>query len=190
MHYGREKAQFCDERDGQKYVYVTINAQTWMAENLNFNAPGSVCYGNNPSNCTTYGRLYTWNAAMSGAISSNAVPSGRQGVCPAGWHFPSDAEWTVLMNHAGSRAHRLRASSGWYSNNGIDEFGFSALPGGTGNSNDDNNFWGVDSRGLWWSATEENSALAHYLHTYGSYATVFRECYHKWLLHSVRCVRD
>jgi len=112
-----------DSRDGEKYKTVRIGKQTWMAENLNYNATGSKCYDNKPVNCDKYGRLYNWSAAQS--------------ACPVGWHLPSDSEWTRLTDFVGSSAgKKLKSTRDWNKNgNGTDEYGFSALPGGNGNSN-------------------------------------------------------
>ncbi|MFI4955126.1 MAG: FISUMP domain-containing protein, partial [Gammaproteobacteria bacterium] len=90
-----------DMRDGKQYKTVCIGNQTWMAENLNYDASGSVCYNNDPANCAIYGRLYDWNTIMQGALSSTSVPSGVQGVCPKGWHVPSKAEFDTLMMFLG-----------------------------------------------------------------------------------------
>ena len=89
-----------DERDGQKYATVCIDKQTWMAENLRYDAPGK-CYNDDPALCKKYGRLYDWNTAMQGAASTSASPSGVQGICPKGWHLPSRAECFVLFNYYG-----------------------------------------------------------------------------------------
>jgi len=180
-----------DPRDGQSYRVITIGNQTWMAENLNYDIPGvstDVCYNNNSINCTTYGRLYTWSTVMDGASSSTLSPSGVQGICPSGWHVPSDAEWTTLTDLVGSSAGtKLKSSSGWGwdGGNGTDDYGFSALPGG-----------GIDNAGYggsWWSATEndaEGAWSAWYRSMVYGNDGVSRGNYDKKHLFSLRCVRD
>jgi uncharacterized protein (TIGR02145 family) len=145
---------FTDERDDKIYKYVTIGAQTWMAENLNFDVSGSVCYDDDESNCGIYGRLYSWHNVMDGAGASSLNPSGVRGICPAGWHIPSSAEWTVLTDFVGGMpGTNLMATSGCSGGgNGTDKFGFSAMPGGSGlHSGSFRDDAGV--RGFWWSAT-------------------------------------
>jgi uncharacterized protein (TIGR02145 family) len=90
--------------DGNVYNTVLIGDQCWMAENLNTtrDAAGNnitrYCYNNDSERCEQYGGLYTWHTLMNGQSSSNGNPSGVQGICPAGWHVPSDAEWTQLLD--------------------------------------------------------------------------------------------
>jgi len=182
-HYGKDKAQFCDERDGKKYVYVPIGGKNWMAENLNYNAYGSKCY----DNCNTYGRSYNWNTAINN-------------VCPQGWHLPSDAEWNTLTQAVGGTgdnfltgaAKPLKTIEGWDKGNGYiagtDLYGFSALPGGfTGT---DDQFLSVTIDGFWWSSTKYNddTAYARFMRFWDS--DVGRVSSIKVDMFSVRCVED
>ena len=97
-----ETDSITDARDSQKYLVVKIGTEWWMAENLNYSDTGSVYYNNDSiSYADVYGRLYTWTSMMKGAASSIAVPSGVQGVCPSGWHIPSNAEWNNLIADLG-----------------------------------------------------------------------------------------
>jgi len=84
---GGNSKSFTDSRDGKQYKIVTIGKQTWMAENLNFNAKDSKCYDNKPANCDKYGRLYNWETARK--------------ICPKGWHLPNHAELAQLMKFIG-----------------------------------------------------------------------------------------
>ena len=107
---------FTDSRGGGKtYKWVKIDTQIWMAENLNHNAIGSKC-GNaggvgttlvlftdaNTAACDNFGRLYTWETAIAlpgcnGEICASRISANHQGVCPTGWHIPSEADWNKLM---------------------------------------------------------------------------------------------
>ena len=166
--YAQWKEGFTDGRDGKVYAKVTIGTQTWFAENLNYDVPDNttdVCYNNSNDNCVKYGRLYNWSTAMNGVSSSNKVPSEVQGVCPVGWHLPSNGEWTQLTDYVGGTSKagtKLKSSAGWNSYSGVpfgtDEYGFSALPGGSGYS--DGYFINAGYYGDWWSATESNAVNA------------------------------
>jgi uncharacterized protein (TIGR02145 family) len=170
---------FTDPRDGKVYRTVKIGNQVWMAENLNFDCPGSKCYGNYP-NAKKYGRLYDWATAKK--------------ACPPGWHLPSKEEWQILVDFAGSykfAGKKLKAKSGWNKNgNGTDEFDFSALPGGYGYSRSGDRFYDVGDGGYWWSASEYSSYYA-----YGRYMLCISDDAY-WDdgnndgLFSVRCVQD
>lgn len=194
-------AVLTDSRDGQTYAIVTIGTQTWMAENLNYDAgTGSYCENSDTSNCDTYGRLYEWSVAMNGASSSDATPSGVQGVCPSGWHLPSDAEWDTLLNYviANSQAtdksnvgKYLKANSLlWNFSSGItndDSFGFSALPGG--NYYDDS-FDGQGNSGYWWASNEDGSDNANYRNLYYEDGNFDKDNYNKSYAFSVRCLKN
>jgi len=171
---GVKKGSFTDSRDGRSYKTLKFGNQTWMAENLGYNADGSKCYENNESNCQKYGRLYNWNTALN--------------ACPKGWHLPSGEEWKILIDLVGGdkvAGNILKAASGW---DGVDAIGFSALPGHRGWS--DGDFSDPGHGGYWWSASEGNSDVAYnYRMAYGiEYA--FLEHNVKGSLLSVRCLQD
>jgi len=210
-HYGKAKSYFTDERDGKKYVFTRISKegsiydprtydQTWMAENLNFNASGSKCYNEIEANCDKYGRLYNWATAMNSSASSAANPSGVKGVCPEGWHLPSAAEWTALTDAivgtgANTAGTKLKANSDlWSINTGTDDFGFSALPGGgfntVGNQYGPAGFVGVGGSGGWWSATEGSASTARFWLTDERANDIINSVDDKVDLFSVRCVQD
>jgi uncharacterized protein (TIGR02145 family) len=162
---------------GKTYKTIEIGAQTWMAENLNYDVSGSVCYDNNPANCAIYGRLYDWATALT--------------VCPDGWHLPTDAEWTVLTNYIdglSTAGTKLKATYGWNQNgNGTDNYGFAALPGGYGYSG---NFSSAGNGGSWWSASEDDVGGAYSRYMSYGYENVSAYNSDKTGLFSVRCVKD
>jgi len=200
---------FVDMRDGHVYKKVKIGEQTWMAENLKYEAEGSVCYydttgwtgSSDPElNCEAYGRLYDWYTAMNGEHSSSANPSGVEGVCPVGWHLPSNAEWTALLDYVGEnsgtklKSHEFHRNSDYNSPEGTDIYNFSALPGGLGIKNDDAIQCGSLRRhGYWWSATEmvTDTEMAWVIELYDNRAGEIRYHLdkHRYFL-SVRCVHD
>jgi len=173
----QQEGSFTDSRDGKTYKIVKIGSQTWFAENLNYEAGGSRCYGNSPANCAKYGRLYNWSLAAK--------------ACPSNWHLPSKSEYEVLDKAVGGEyvaGRKLRSKSGWKENgNGTDEFEFSALPSGVGYS--DGNFDKVGNLGYWWSSSSDgNHAYYRYMSHYMEYA--YWDSYFKSYLFSVRCVKD
>ena len=209
---------FIDSRDGNEYNWVQIGDQVWMAENLAYlpsvnmvadgseDAAGSYYYvygydGTNVAdakatdNYATYGVLYNWTAAMDGEASSTTNPSGIQGVCPAGWHLPSDAEWTELTDYLGGESvagGKLKetGTTHWASPNtgATNETGFTALPGGNRGSN--GTFGDIGGGGSWWSATEYGATYARRRDMNYGYSGVYRDRYSKEVGFSVRCVRD
>jgi len=202
-HEGKNKKQFCDERDGKKYVYVKIDTQIWMAENLNYNASGSLCYGDNTGedsegNCAIYGRLYNWATAMGFQSSCNSnscasqINATHKGVCPSGWHLPSDAEWDKLMTAVGGSSTagtKLKATSGWNSGgNGQDTYGFAALPGGDVLLN--GSFYYVGNGASWWTATEKYASNASNYFMGYDFVSVPSDSSDKLRRYSIRCVLD
>jgi uncharacterized protein (TIGR02145 family) len=180
MHYEKEKEQFCDERDGKIYVYVDIGGQIWMAENLNYNEGGnSKCYQNQDSYCDIYGRMYDWDTAIS--------------ACPTNWHLPSYDEWIVLSDYLGgssTEGRHLNATRGWNGNrNGLDTYGFAALPGGMMSSSGDGGM--VGNYGYWWTTRvfSNTESFCRIIAPIDFENTIWDPCPKSYRL-SVRCVHD
>jgi uncharacterized protein (TIGR02145 family) len=177
----------------QTYKTVEIGTQIWMAENLNYDVPGSVCYNNNSANCKKYGRLYDWAAAMNLPASYNtntyATSGKHRGICPEDWHIPSgitSGEWNILMT--------TTVVGGWFTSGdkhlkaiewgGEDTYGFAALPGGGYDGYMAGSLIEIGTYGSWWS--EYNGANFAYLVYNGNRWDTDS----KSGLHSVRCVKD
>lgn len=197
------------EYSGQWYKAVQIGEQCWMAENLNVGTriDGSqdqtdnsmiekYCYDDDENNCDIYGGLYQWDEMM-----QYTTQEGVQGICPDGWHLPSDDEWCTLTTHidptvdcdalgwSGTDAgYKMKSTSGWFSNgNGSDAYGFAALPGGDRTYY--GNFVSIEKYTYFWSSTE-NGTNAWRRDLVYSYYDVARDYYIQGYGYSVRCLKD
>ena len=216
--------------EGNEYHTIRVGEKCWLKENMRTNhyadgkeikvgttASDTVAYCYYPSGDNTqvdkYGYLYNWKAVMNGAAGSNGTPSGVQGVCPAGWHVPSDAEWTNFMTYINSQgtyacndntsniAKALASEDGWTPYTGDvqpdspcfpgvnasynNASGFSIMPAGCFNGT------AADKQGTaayLWSASD-NGQFAYYRGIANNKATVERDNIQKTYGYSVRCVR-
>ncbi len=201
--------------DGNTYNTVQIGSQCWMKENLKTThyangtsiSSSSWSYpGNSSSNKATYGLLYEFNAVTRGTASSSN-PSGVQGICPTGWHVPSDAEWKQMEMEVGMSqsaadntmwrgniAARLCGNTGWTSSStanaagntsaaGRNSSGFSALPAG------DHNSWNFKDNADFWTATDRGTGAWYRELDYNN-AGVERYFAATGCDFSVRCVKD
>jgi len=201
---------------GQVYNTIQIFSQCWLKENLNTGtmiqgyiemADNGVmekyCYNSDTNNCTIFGGLYQWDEMM-----QYNTQQGVQGICPQGWHIPTDEEWKILEGAVDSHyeigaqiwslyglrgydaGKNLKTTSGWNANgNGTDLVGFSGMPGGYRYSN--GYFYYVSQHGLWWTSTEGNISSAW--NRYFSYNNqkVDRDYgNNKGFSFSVRCIRN
>jgi uncharacterized protein (TIGR02145 family) len=188
--------------DGNFYPSIIINGQEWMQQNLavtkyrngdpiptglsdatwySTTSGAYAIYNNDVANNTLYGKLYNWYAV-----------NDSRGVCPTGWHVPSDAECTTLATNLGGSyvaGGKMKATSGWNSPNtgATNESGFTGLPGGYRNSNGP--YTNVGYRGGWWSSTEYSNVAWYRRLEYGV-SDVYRSNNNRHYGLSVRCVRD
>ena len=199
-----------DSRDGQTYRTVTIGSQTWMAENLNYDVPGSYCYDDVDSNCVTYGKLYTWATAMDsvGKWSENGKGCGNgklcgptypvRGICPDGWHLPSEGEWETLRyavddfsDDYSRNAYNdmpIQWKIGWDGNsNGEEGYGLLILPGGA--KMNSGKYYYEGSRAYFWTSTDDGKTDA------GGFSLHLNTISEDWankkaFALSVRCVKN
>lgn len=167
------------EYEGQLYNTIQIFSQCWLKENLNvgeriggeknMHDDGRIekyCYNDSEDNCMLYGGLYQWQEMM----QYSDIP-GIQGICPPGWHIPTDEEWKLLEGSVDSQFKygdpewdmgeiyrgydadtNLQSTDGWaYGLNGLDLYGFTALPGGIRNVLAPH-FINITVVGGWWSS--------------------------------------
>jgi len=165
----------CVDVDGNSYKTAIVGTQVWMIENLKVTktAKGdsieNLVYDNIDTNAVIYGRLYTWQAAMNDSLTSEA-----QGICPDGWHLPSETDWNALIDNISTvdkEIPNIKAAlnlqyAGFY-NNGFNN---------------------IDASVSFWTSTEVNdNALKLYFHKSLSKAFSYHE--KKSNAISVRCVK-
>jgi len=201
---------------GYDYATVLIGNQCWFAENLRSEnyangdaipsvlsdsdwettTSGAVAVYGEDAGCNNYspdidacdpaqslneyGRLYNWYAV-----------DDARGLCPSGWHVPTDGEWTVMTDHLAGElvaGGQMKTTYGWYSGgNGTNTSGFSGLPGGY--RSDNGSFSMAGYVGNWWSSSPIGS-LAFLRGLYTLSEGVGRASYGRGFGYSVRCVQD
>ena len=172
---------FTDPRDGETYRVCRIGDQIWMAENLRYRRKkgGSYAYDGDSSNVPKYGRLYTYEAAKES--------------CPPGWHIPSVDECKKMMEFVGKEydvGDALRAVE-W--KDGMDAFGFTALPAGDYSyySDDDGYRYGdLGSDASFWLYGENADAVAGFEHGDHFSPSEQEAGYYDRDRRSIRCIKD
>ncbi len=186
-------ALMIDERDNKLYKTTQINNQCWMAENLDYRNDASRCYDDDNAMCDEYGSLYDWSAALNGEQPSGTVPSGVQGVCPQGWHLPSNLEWKNLTNYLGGLANagaklKETGTEHWDEPNtqAVDLFGFAAFGGGWSGTNSFNQ---LKKGGYWYTSTEVDGKGRYFFARYDEASLDGSES-EDVLGFSIRCLRN
>ncbi len=195
--------------DGNTYKTVQIGTQVWMAENLkiakyndgtmipnitddnlwsNLTSGAWVYCNNDASNNSKYGKLYNWYAV-------SPTTNENKNLCPRGWHVPTNAEWTVLIDYLGGASvaggkMKEAGTKNWKTPNrdATNTSLFTGLPGGYRYSN--GNYSDIGDGGDWWSSTEGNTDDAWYRTLYGTNGVAYRDGGYKRNGLSVRCLRD
>jgi uncharacterized protein (TIGR02145 family) len=208
---------FTDYRDNQTYPTVLIGTQCWMAKNINIGTRidgindmlnnaiiEKYCIDNLETNCDVYGGLYQWSEIM-----QYSTTPGVQGICTPGWHVPTDNEWKILEGtidtqygvgdpiwdltgdrglDAGGKLKETGTVHWVFPNTGAtNTSGFTALPGGTRNTN--GTYVSFQIFGRFWTSDESSTnAYRRVLNT--SRADILRDATNKLYGLSVRCVKD
>lgn len=215
------ESPFIDPRDGKSYNAIKIGNQCWMAENLNIGTMinstnggtnndgeqtdnGTIekyCYYNEPDSCDVYGGLYQWNEMMQYIITQ-----GTQGICPDGWHIPTDDEWCILENEldagsincsttgwrgtdAGCKMRETGTAHWWTPNTcATNSSGFTARGGGARLT--DCSFGDILASALFWTSTYKDGTEAWYHMLSFAHADVYLDSFNKNRGYSVRCLKD
>ncbi len=205
---GNMTSEVITDYDGNQYATVKIGNQIWMAENLKSlhyldgtQIKEVYTYDDAEHNSAAYGKLYTWEAVVK-----------KSGICPEGWHLPTDAEWKDLERHLGM-AEKDVEDTGWrdtesegvklkksetdflwikYSKRGVNTSGFSAIPAGVRTPK--GKFMGLNKYADFWTTTEFNSEKAYnrslvWIGFHPGKAKVYRNRSPKTWGFSIRCVK-
>jgi uncharacterized protein (TIGR02145 family) len=172
---------FTDSRDSKVYKWVKIGNQTWMQENLAYNANGSWFYNDDPSNGSIYGKLYSWQMACNS--------------CPSGWRLPTVNDFNILINFLGGEdvaggKMKSTGTSMWESpnTNATNSSKFTALPAGGRGYNG-----GYNSQGrsiAFWTFTSVNLNKATYFNLWYNTEDMLNYDYDKNSGFSVRCIKE
>lgn len=200
---------------GKVYKTVAIGNQCWLRENLDVGEMigggeqasdneviEKYCFDDEPLNCEKYGGLYTWHELMNYA----SIPGGR-GICPQGWHVPTDAEWKELEGYADTQygigdaiwdgllyrgfdaAKHLKSLSGWTDGgNGDNLHDFKALPGGSWRIN--YGFRGKGEEARYWSSSHDSGQNAFHRLIKHERDDIYRDLNWDAAAFSVRCLRN
>jgi uncharacterized protein (TIGR02145 family) len=199
---------------GESYPTIQIGTQCWFAKNLNVGTMiqgandqtnnstlEKYCYNNDTANCAIYGGLYQWAEAVqyqngaSNSTSPNPAFTGNvRGICPTGWHMPSDAEWGTLETFLGGSSvagGALKSTSGFWrlpNAGATNSSGFSALPGGGRDTN--GAFYYIRNLTHFWSSSESSTTLAFNRFLFFNDSNIYRYNDDKSLGFSARCTQD
>jgi uncharacterized protein (TIGR02145 family) len=210
-----------DSRDIRYYKVVKIGTQTWMAENLdvgekidiesggrNNEIIEKLCYHDEEINCEIYGGLYDWEEAMDYNPSDSGTTGTTKGLCPIGYHMPTDKEWKSLIDYLVEGAGGKLKEAGtlhWKSPNtgATNETGFTALPGGFIEGTGEAGIpvlwsYSINSTGTIWSATVPSGASKIFNHWVGNHIELQYNSNHselryypdRYFVCSVRCIKD
>jgi len=191
-----------EDKDGNTYNTVEIGDQCWLKENLKVGLmiSGSnqmqdngiiekYCYDNLPENCDIYGALYQWDEVMQ--YQTEAI----QGICPDGWHIPTNEEWSILVEYLGgpfeAGGHMKETGiENWESPNtgATNQSDFTGIPGGYLKNNE---FYRFRKSLIMWSSTEynQNSVYSRVIHNSSANISSTSD-YNKFNGRSVRCIKD
>ena len=208
-----EYGSLTDERDGKTYKTVKIGEQVWMAENLNYAYlqptetmdSSSFCYKDNASNCDKFGRLYLWSAIIDSTRLATDANNPKdcgfqkecdlgkiQGICPDGWHIPTNDEFKTLMAAVGGDSiacKMLKSTSGWSNyGSGTDPFGFTALPGNI--RFNDGTFNYENEYAQFWSTREFSKLYGNTLYLFTNNKNAYISVTQKKHAVSLRCIKD